>query len=372
MLASLRDDWLQTLVSVGSIVHLVGRFEVEPRKIPIISSDTDASNKSLTQDSRSTSRLEVAIEELAVEQVHPSKSNEDDDEDDDLWDDLASMPSLSQCATQELLASDDALKAKIMIFASRSAQASEGPDHALDNLLVVHPDVLVPATKVADVASCIRKPVVQDRLRGASDVTISLVMGNMLHELLQACLTASPPNHRPAESLSGIEASDNVKEELAPPSPWPERWQGIGDFSRAFVESQIEHQVRTNIESLYAIDLSADDAAIQLREKATPFAHFARTFLLQEDDEAFRSEAVLRESRRSSPASKVRLRRILDVEEEIWSPVYGLKGKVDVSVECDILEESELTIPKAATAQQRQAFSRGEARPRRWQIRRAA
>ncbi|CDU25051.1 related to DNA2-DNA helicase [Sporisorium scitamineum] len=356
LLASLRDDWMQTFVSVGNIVHLVGRFEEEMSKIPVdLEQQRESSSK---QDCKSTPKVEVGIEQLVTEQAQPLK-NLDDDDDDDLWDDLASMPSLSQCATQELLASNDAPRAKIMIFASRStpAKGSEKDDHALDNLLVVHPDVLVPATKVADVASCIRKPVVQDRLRGASDVTLSLVMGNMLHELLQACLTASP-----SEQATDADKSQGTANLSTAASPWPEHWQGIGNFSRTFVEKQVEQQVRSNIESLYAIELSADDAMVQLREKATPFAHFARTFLLQEDGSKFHPEATLRESNRSTaaPPSKVRLRRILDVEEEIWSPVFGLKGKVDVSVECDILQGSESAAPKSAAAQPKQAFSRGD------------
>ncbi|GAC92835.1 DNA-binding protein [Pseudozyma hubeiensis SY62] len=364
LLAALRDDWLQTLVSVGSIVHLVGQFEQETSKIPVDLDEPDNSVSRSKQDRENVPEIEVAIDRPGKEQVQPIAAPAlDDDDDDDLWDDVASMPSLSQCATQELLASDNAPRAKLMIFASRSAAVKgvDTADHALGNLLVVHPDVLVPATKVADVASCIRKPVVQDRLRGASDVTLSLVMGNMLHELLQACLTASS-----AGTERAIKSIETVTSEQAEPplSPWPEQWQGIGNFSRYFVEQQVEQQVRSNIESLYAIDLSADNAAIQLREKAAPFVHFARTFLSKDESAAFHAEATLRESGRSSTGSqaKVRLRRILDVEEEIWSPVFGLKGKVDVSVECDILEAPELSATNSAAApgRQRHAFLRGD------------
>ncbi|KAJ9474422.1 DNA replication ATP-dependent helicase/nuclease DNA2 [Pseudozyma hubeiensis] len=367
LLAALRDDWLQTLVSVGSIVHLVGQFEQETSTIPVVLDELDNAVSRSKQDRESVPKIEVAIDRPIGEQVQPCAAPTlEDDDDDDLWDDVASMPSLSQCATQELLASDNAPRAKLMIFASRST-AVKGPDtadNALDNLLVVHPDVLVPATKVADVASCIRKPVVQDRLRGASDVTLSLIMGNMLHELLQACLTASSTGtERAITSIETVKLEEPT--EAAPSlSPWPEKWQGIGNFSRDFVEQQVEQQVCSNIESLYAIDLSADNAAIQLREKAAPFAHFARTFLLQDENAAFHPEATLRESSRSPTGAqaKVRLRRILDVEEEIWSPVFGLKGKVDVSVECDILEapDSPGTNDAATSARQRQAFSCGD------------
>ncbi|TKY88582.1 hypothetical protein EX895_002571 [Sporisorium graminicola] len=358
LLASLRDDWLQTFVTVSSIVHLVGRFEEETSKVPVNLDQQRESNSKPPQGS--TPKLETGIARPVDQHAQPLADL--DEEDDDLWDDLASMPSLSQCATQELLASDDAPRARIMVFASRSAavKISERCDHALDNLLVVHPDILVPATKVADVASCIRRPVVQDRLRGASDVTLSLVMGNMLHEVLQACLTASPSDRDvdDGKPQGAIDASTSTSTST---SPWPEQWRGIGNFSKNFVEKQVEQQVRSNIESLYAIDLSADDAMVQLREKAAPFAHFARTFLLQEDDTTFHPEAILRESGRSSAASatKLRLRQILDVEEEIWSPVYGLKGKVDVSVECDILEP-ESSASKSAAASRKQVFSRGD------------
>ena len=358
LLASLRDDWLQSLVSVGSIVHLVGQFEDQPVKIPVVLEQQQRrSSGDADHDSKCKPKLEVGIEQLTVKQQELSENLKD--QDDDLWDDLESMPSLSQCATQELLASNNAATAKIMVFASRSTANKESKrlDHALDNLLVIHPDVLVPATKVADVASCIRKPIVQDRLRGASDVSLALVMGNMLHELLQACLTASPHGQMPE-----VDESQDAKQISAASSAWPERWRGIGNFSRSFVERQVQIQVQSNMESLYVIELSADDAMVQLRDKAAPFAHFARTFLLQEDDTTFHPEATLHESSHSAatPQSKMRLRRILDVEEEIWSPTYGLKGKVDVSVECDILESPQSSSPRSAAALRKGAFSRGD------------
>lgn len=361
-LASLRDDWMQTIVSTGDIVHLVGRFESDMRKVPILleqQSNASASNKSRSAPHPA---IEIALEEPAADSTPPPDVRaESVESDDELWDDLASMPSLSQCATQEMLASDDAPRAQIMIFASRST-AADSADNALDNLLVVHPDVLVPATKVADVASCIRKPVVQDRLRGASDTTVSLVMGNMLHELLQACLTAPPPPTSQTFPPPKIEDGDSMPTaEVKAVSPWPERWQGIGDFSRAFVDHQIEEQVRSNVESLYAIELSAEEATAQLREKAAAFARFAHVFLQYDDEASFHPEANLREQSRGpgSMPAKVRIRRILDVEEEIWSPAFGLKGKVDVSVECDIADGSDAKPSRKVGSNSNGAFARG-------------
>ncbi len=120
-LASLRDDWMQTIVSTGDIVHLVGRFESDMRKVPILleqQSNASASNKSRSAPHPA---IEIALEEPAADSTPPPDVRaESVESDDELWDDLASMPSLSQCATQEMLASDDAPRAQIMIFASRS------------------------------------------------------------------------------------------------------------------------------------------------------------------------------------------------------------------------------------------------------------
>lgn len=44
---------------------------------------------------------------------------------------------------------------------------------------------------------------------------------------------------------------------------------------------------------------------------------------------------------RATVPARIRLRRILDIEEDIWSPMYGLKGKVDVSVEVELIEQDE-------------------------------
>ncbi|KAI3491157.1 hypothetical protein L1887_44555 [Cichorium endivia] len=331
-LASLRDDWMQTIVGTGDIVHLVGRFESDLRKVPILleqQSSTSASNKSRSAPHPA---IEIALEEPAADSTPPPDVRaESVESDDELWDDLASMPSLSQCATQEMLASDDAPRAQIMIFASRSTDA-DSADNAPDNLLVVHPDVLVPATKVADVASCIRKPVVQDRLRGASDTTISLVMGNMLHELLQACLTAPPPPTSQTFPPPKIEDGDSMPTaEVKAVSPWPERWQ--------VPKRPLLNSARKQLPSL-ALRMSFYNTMTKLLSTPRPI---------------FANKAV---ALGRLPA-KVRIRRILDVEEEIWSPAFGLKGKVDVSVECDIADGSDAKPSRKVGSNSNGAFARG-------------
>lgn len=59
------------------------------------------------------------------------------------------------------------------------------------SLLVIHPDVLVSATKAADSSHCTRKAVLQEIIRTTGETTPSLVYGNMLHALMQACMLAN-------------------------------------------------------------------------------------------------------------------------------------------------------------------------------------
>lgn len=228
--AILRDEWTQTEVAEGDIVHLIGRFETE---------DPSTGEASTT---------------IVIDTEH-----------------------------------QDTPQVPTMVLTSSASQAP--------NLLVLHPDVLVPATKVADVAMCMRKPLIQDRLRGTSDTTPALVRGSMLHEVLQACLTGQ--SSQVSEATEAAQSSDcafesateDVKplapkiesENIAsPPSPWPLSWNGLGNFSHAFVEAQIDAQACANLESLFAIGIDTVQAKHELREAAIPFATFAQTYLVRD------------------------------------------------------------------------------------------
>jgi len=56
------------------------------------------------------------------------------------------------------------------------------------NLLIVHPDHLVSATAVADSFDCLRKAVLQDRVKATNATSKATVYGSLLHELFQIAL----------------------------------------------------------------------------------------------------------------------------------------------------------------------------------------
>jgi DNA replication ATP-dependent helicase Dna2 len=55
-------------------------------------------------------------------------------------------------------------------------------------MLILHPDHLVSATVVADAFGCIRRAVLQDRVKATGPSTAPTLYGTILHELFQEAL----------------------------------------------------------------------------------------------------------------------------------------------------------------------------------------
>jgi DNA replication ATP-dependent helicase Dna2 len=59
------------------------------------------------------------------------------------------------------------------------------------NILVLNPDHLISATVVADAFGCIRRAVLQDRVKVTGEASAPMMYGHMLHELFQEALKAN-------------------------------------------------------------------------------------------------------------------------------------------------------------------------------------
>ena len=57
-----------------------------------------------------------------------------------------------------------------------------------------------------------------------------------------------------------------------------------------------------------------------------------RWLTLQQD------EAELTDTRDKQEKKLLAIARIFDIEEDIWSPTYGLKGKIDASVQATVAD----------------------------------
>ncbi|KAL9008172.1 MAG: hypothetical protein Q9173_006674 [Seirophora scorigena] len=176
-------------------------------------------------------------------------------------------------------------------------------DHC--NLLILHPDHLVSATVVGDSFSCIRRAVLQDRVKATNDPNESQVYGHILHEIFQEAMKAN-------------------------------RWND------AWLHKTIESVASRYLESFFEINLDPIRAVEQLKTKCVALQSWAQTFV----SARAKPEATIQE--RNGATSTLSVNKLLEVEEKVWSPMYGLKGNVDATVQITTSngsEETTLTVP---------------------------
>lgn len=110
------------------------------------------------------------------------------------------------------------------------------------NMLILHPDHLISALVVADSFSCIRRAVLQDRIKATSESSPPMVYGTMLHEIFQEALTVN-------------------------------RWDD--DCLMGIINTIIDR----HIEDLYGINLTAQQAADHLQSKMPELQAWAQIFV---------------------------------------------------------------------------------------------
>ena len=187
-----------------------------------------------------------------------------------------------------------------------------------NNVLILHPDHLISSTVVADAFGCMRRAVLQDRVRATSSASPPMLYGTILHELFQGALTAN-------------------------------RWDS--PFLLELLDCILPTQLEAILEIHSTCELVKDHLRTKLPEmqawaemfvRATPRVRWPAQRSLLTDQ----ADAVVAE--RNGKSSTMCINKLLDVEEHVWSPQYGLKGNIDATVQVvmhDELGERTLTVP---------------------------
>ncbi|KFY38772.1 hypothetical protein V495_06389 [Pseudogymnoascus sp. VKM F-4514 (FW-929)] len=158
------------------------------------------------------------------------------------------------------------------------------------NLLILHPDHLISSTVVADSFSCTRRAVLQDRVKATNDSSAPLVYGTILHEIFQAAMMANR---------------------------WDTPW----------LHDLIEKTATRHLEDLYTIKLQIPQAVEHLQSKMGELQSWAEVFVTSKPH----PEAVVKAG--NGETATMCVSKLLDVEEHVWSPMYGLKGNIDATVQ---------------------------------------
>ncbi|KAH9482370.1 DNA replication ATP-dependent helicase/nuclease DNA2 [Psilocybe cubensis] len=161
------------------------------------------------------------------------------------------------------------------------------------NLLILHPDVLITATALSSAPQCRRRPLLSNMLRSTTEITPALIWGNMLHEVMQKCLLE-------------------------------QRWE------EDFINSCIDDAIMGNLGDLVKLGLSEGIAKREVKDRAKGLPHFADKYLAAQPKST--AELTNTQSAAFNEPSLLAITDILEIEEDIWSPTYGIKGKVDATV----------------------------------------
>ncbi|KEF53322.1 DNA replication ATP-dependent helicase Dna2 [Exophiala aquamarina CBS 119918] len=162
-----------------------------------------------------------------------------------------------------------------------------------DNMIIIHPDHLISSTVVGDAFTCMRRAVLQDRVKATSAATTPQVYGYILHEVFGQALSL---NKWDPSSLRDI----------------------------------IDRILPSFLESLYEIGVRTQDATEYLLSKTPEMMAWASVFV--SDD--FTGDSVIRD--RNGVLVPTNINKVLELEEHIWSPMYGLKGNIDATVQAQM------------------------------------
>lgn len=185
-----------------------------------------------------------------------------------------------------------------------------------NNMIILHPDHLISATVVADSVECPRRAVLQDRVKVISQIEQPQAFGIIFHEVFQEALMAN-------------------------------QWDT--DSMRSLVEKVLENHV----EELYTINMSTSQAVETIMGKIPQVQAWADVFLqtipkvlalmtpFQFVADFFCQVNSLAEDRNGAKLN-LSINKLLEVEEHVWSPMYGLKGNIDATVQVACRDKDEL------------------------------
>ncbi|GAB5359847.1 hypothetical protein AAMO2058_000577200 [Amorphochlora amoebiformis] len=168
-------------------------------------------------------------------------------------------------------------------------------------LIILHPDVLISGTRVGGSTPCVRKAVLGEIYKSSAP-SLPALNGILGHQVFEQCLFH-------------------------------------GDFSEGFIKKQIKTAIPGYVEDIYTIGKSekeCEEFLSTLVNNITTFGNKYGPTTVKKDSKQHRRNI----SRKSSSGTHgthgtqpdIQIDKVLDIEESIWCPAFGLKGVVDASV----------------------------------------
>nr|XP_045218009.1 DNA replication ATP-dependent helicase/nuclease DNA2 isoform X3 [Macaca fascicularis] len=164
--------------------------------------------------------------------------------------------------------------------------------------LILYPDILISGTSIASSIRCMRRAVLSETFRSSDPATRQMLIGTVLHEVFQKAINNSFA---------------------------PEKLQEL-----AF---QTIQEIR-HLKEMYRLNLSQDEIKQEVEDYLPSFCKWAGDFMPKNASTDFPQMqlSLPSDSSKDNSTCNIEVVKSMDIEESIWSPRFGLKGKIDVTV----------------------------------------
>ncbi|XP_072727391.1 DNA replication ATP-dependent helicase/nuclease DNA2 isoform X2 [Ciconia boyciana] len=170
--------------------------------------------------------------------------------------------------------------------------------------LVLYPDLLLSGTTISNSIRCMRRAVLSERFRGSESGSCQTLIGTILHEIFQ-------------QSVTNNLAQEEV-EELANKIVYGQKY----------------------LKEMYHLNLKQTEIMQEVEEYLPSFFKWAEDFMYNPSNQNKMQLKLSSGEKTEDFPSKIEIVDILDIEENIWSPRFGLKGKIDVTARVKIHRQS--------------------------------
>jgi len=183
-------------------------------------------------------------------------------------------------------------------------------------LIITHPDFLISGTRVTSACKCTRQAAIEELFACDGGSNEKALLGTLVHRLFQCALS-------PSSCQLGAED----------------------------LHKEVDGIIAQSLLPIFEVGLEESAVRAKLRETVPVILEWRKLFCQQEPDrDAVVDMGPKGGSAGGLDAQRVAVTEILDIEESIWSPRFGLKGMIDVSARVRMEDVHGAAVPTSATA----------------------
>uniref|UniRef100_A0A8C5PYZ8 DNA replication ATP-dependent helicase/nuclease n=1 Tax=Leptobrachium leishanense TaxID=445787 RepID=A0A8C5PYZ8_9ANUR len=170
--------------------------------------------------------------------------------------------------------------------------------------LILHPDLLISGTSIANGIRCLRRSALSEKFKVCDKGTRQMLIGTMLHDIFQRATTCG--------------------------------------FTTDALQDLANHTVHSPkyLKEMYQLNLTQAEIMEEVEEYLPSFIKWSANCLAAPTKQNQGRCKISTTEEIAQPSSTTQVTEFLDIEENIWSPRFGLKGKIDVTAKVKIHQKS--------------------------------